>query len=337
MAQSPTDATVQALRVALERKNRDVWPCTTYWPSILHFDGDAATYMAAPSPSIKTRIERDAQCIVLLDKLHDTPTGHSLVPYPFRAGAYACNALPTYKRYHAAWLAAYKLKVFFSNGDDSQLAAAYSHLTAALPWHHGEDTCPPQLRPHFVANVLGLLMLLIYAKGLAPGMKASLEQSAASISVLRFVQSLLPGKFAPVESLLAVEIASHWVEYECDPRPQITALSALNKSSVAAAAVAAIEQLHPSIMDLSAIARHKRMASMSVDRKDMGTAQFEFSVHSPLPSRIPLPTAWKLAYIVRVQEKLAATATLLDQPPIEVIARLAYMDPPDGPSDQCTS
>lgn len=322
---SSTKLTIAALRHTLERKNREVWACTTDWSTVLQFEGDAVAYMAAPTTSTRARIERDAQCIVLLETLLEgSSVGQSSAPYPFRAGKKACNALPTYKRYHAAWLASYKLSVFFETGDDAQLAAAYSHL--AVKWSHGEDDCPPQLRPAFVAVALGLLMLLVYDKGPAPGIKTNAKQSASGVAVLRFVQALQPDGFRPIACLLAIEVASHWAHYELDPRPVSTALVGLSASSVAAAAVAHIVQKHPAVLDVASIAKFSRVSSQSCDRKDMGTAQFEFSVNSPMPYRLPLAAAWKLEYVARAQEKLAAGAKLFDRPPIEVVAQLLYKE-----------
>lgn len=320
---NPTTTTIAALRQTLDRKNREVWACTTDWSTILEFEGDAAAYMSSPVTTVAERIARDAQCIVLLESvLTDAAGGLSSVPYPFRAGPKACNALPTYKRYHAAWLASYKITKFIATGDDAQLASAYSHLV--MTWQHSEETCPPQLRPSFVAVALALLMLLVYNKGPAPGIKTSAVQSASAIDVLRFVQSIQPESYGPVCTLLAIEVAAHWVHYESDPRAEASKFSDLSASSVAAAAVAHIAALCPQVNDVAAITRFSRISAMSCDRKDMGIAQFEYSVNSPLPLRLPLAAAWKLAYIVRAQAKLSLSAKPLDAPIIRVVARLLH-------------
>jgi hypothetical protein len=320
---SPTKVTIAALRQTLERSNREVWACTTDWSTMLKFEGDAAAYMASPATSVAERIERDAQCIVLLESLiPDKGNGFSSVPYPFRAGPKACNALPTYKRYHAAWLASNKISTFIATGDDAQLASAYSHM--AVSWHHSDETCPPQLRQSFVAVALGLLLLLVYDKGPAPGIKTSAQQSASAIDVLRFVQSVQPINYAPVATLLAIQIAAHWVHYEADPRPEASTLCDLSASSVAAAAVAHIVSLFPRVNDVADINKFSRLSAMSCDRRDMGTAQFEYSVNSPLPKRIPLTAAWKLAYIVRARSKLALAAKPIDVPSITLVATLLH-------------
>ena len=304
---------MQDARSALEGRiktlGKDAWPCKTNWATLLRFSGDSVAFMGAPVSSPKHRLLCDAKCITLLSGLAEAEgRGRCQGAYPFKAGAYACSGLQTYKMYHAAWAITFEMTKYTETGDEAILASVYRKIAACGPWPHCEESCPPQLRGGFKSAVLALLLLLIYAKGPSTGTRTTAERSKANIAALTFAVCVLQAECKPLQLLLSAEVASHWALYQSDPRHAHAGFTC-DAECTTTAAIVAIAQIHPSVLDIYAVNHAKTMLLQTCDRRQLGVAMAEFKVSPPVVKQFPLAQAWGMDYIRRVHEKLAASGT----------------------------